>query len=38
MPRVGLAGIGEHAALGSTSTAARRIGARDEDVAPVASY
>jgi hypothetical protein len=38
MPRVGLAGIGEHAALGSTSTAARRIGVRDEDVAPVAPY
>ena len=38
MPRVGLAAAGEHAPLGSTSTAARRIGARPEDHAPVAGY
>jgi hypothetical protein len=38
MPRVGLAGVGEHTALGSTSTAARRIGARADDTAPVAGY
>jgi len=38
MPRVGLAAAGEHAPLGSTSTAARRIGARAEDEAPVAGY
>lgn len=38
MPRVGLAGVGEHGALGSTSTAARRIGARPEDAAPVTGY
>jgi Domain of unknown function (DUF4188) len=38
MPRVGLAAAGEHGPLGSTSTAARRIGTRDEDEAPVAGY
>jgi hypothetical protein len=38
MPRVGLAEIAEHEALGSTSTAAKRIGAREEDTAPVAGY
>src|SRR3954463_2329343 len=38
MPRVGLAAAGEHAPLGSTSTAARRTGARAEDEAPVAGY
>jgi hypothetical protein len=38
MPRVGLALTAEHAALGSTSTAAKRIGARQEDTAPVAGY
>ncbi len=38
MPRVGLAAAGEHAPLGSTSTAARRIGERPEDRAPVAGY
>jgi len=38
MPRVGLATAAEHSPLGSTSTAARRIGAREEDTAPVAPY
>jgi hypothetical protein len=39
MPRVGLAAMGEHAPIGSTSrTAATRIGARDDDRAPVAGY
>ena len=38
MPRIGLARAGTHRALGSTSTAARRIGARDDDRAPVAGY
>jgi Domain of unknown function (DUF4188) len=38
MPRVGLGAAGEHRPLGSTSTAARRIGARPEDQAPVAGY
>ena len=38
MPRVGLAAAGEHAPLGSTSTAPQRIGAQPEDRAPVAGY
>ena len=38
MPRVGLGAVGEHVPLGSTSTAARRIGAREDDEAPVAGY
>jgi hypothetical protein len=38
MPRVGLALTAEHDALGSASTAAKRIGAREEDAAPVAGY
>src|SRR5215475_9676391 len=38
MPRVGLARVGEHAALGSTSTAALRSGARAEDQAPITGY
>jgi Domain of unknown function (DUF4188) len=39
MPRVGLAAVGEHVPIGSTSaTAARRIGVRPEDVAPVEGY
>jgi hypothetical protein len=38
MPRVGLAATAAHQALGSTSTAAQRIGEREEDVAPVAGY
>jgi hypothetical protein len=38
MPRIGLARVGTHRAVGSTSTAARRIGARDDDRAPVAGY
>jgi len=37
-PRIGLAGIGEHMPVGSTSTAARRIGARADDTAPVTGY
>jgi hypothetical protein len=35
MPAVGLAAATAHAPVGSTSTAAKRIGARDEDTAPV---
>ena len=38
MPRVGLAAAGEHAPLGSTSTAPQRIGAQPDDRAPVAGY
>jgi hypothetical protein len=38
MPAVGLATVGTHSPLGSTTTAAQRIGARDEDTAPVAGY
>jgi hypothetical protein len=38
MPRIGLAQAGEHGALGSTSTAALRSGARDEDQAPLPGY
>src|SRR3954454_9089925 len=38
MPRVGLARAGAHEPLGSTSTAARRLGERPEDVAPLPSY
>jgi hypothetical protein len=38
MPRVGLARVGDHEALGSTSTAALRTGARAEDQAPVTGY
>jgi hypothetical protein len=38
MPRVGLAAAAEHLPLGSTSTAARRIGARPADEPPVAGY
>jgi hypothetical protein len=38
MPRVGLAAAGSHAPLGSTSTAAQRVGVREEDTAPVAGY
>jgi Domain of unknown function (DUF4188) len=41
MPRVGLAAAGEHMPVGSTAsrqTAAVRIGARDEDTAPVEGY
>jgi hypothetical protein len=39
MPRVGLAAVGEHVPLGSTSaTAARRIGVRADDMPPVAGY
>jgi hypothetical protein len=39
MPRVGLAAVGEHRPLGSTSrTAAVRIGSRPDDRAPVSGY
>jgi hypothetical protein len=38
MPRVGLAAVGEHRPLGSSSTAPKRIGAREEDQAPVSGY
>jgi hypothetical protein len=38
MPRVGLARVGDHEALGSTSTAAIRSGARAEDEAPITGY
>src|SRR3954469_21155270 len=38
MPRVGLAAAGEHAPLGATTSAARRIGARPDDQAPVPGY
>ena len=38
MPRVGLGAVGDHAPLGSTSTAAMRSGVRAHDEAPVAGY
>jgi hypothetical protein len=39
MPRVGLAAVGEHLPIGSTSaTAARRIGVRPDDTPPVGGY
>ena len=38
MPRTGLAAVGEHSPLGSTSTAAQRTGVRAEDEAPVTGY
>jgi Domain of unknown function (DUF4188) len=38
MPRVGLAAAGEHAPLGSTTSAARRIGARPDDRPPLPGY
>jgi hypothetical protein len=38
MPPWGLANAGEHHPAGSTSTAARRLGERDDDVAPVGAY
>ena len=38
MPRVGLGAAGEHRPLGSTSTAAQRVGERPDDRAPVQSY
>ena len=39
MPRIGLAAVGEHAPVGSSSrTAATRIGARTDDREPVAGY
>jgi hypothetical protein len=38
MPRVGLAKVGDHVALGSTTSAARRIGDRPADEPPIAGY
>ena len=39
MPRVGLASVGDFVPIGTTSaTAAKRIGVRPEDVAPVEGY
>ncbi len=39
MPRVGLAAVGDHRPIGTTSaTAARRIKLRPDDVAPVDGY
>ena len=39
MPRVGLAEVAEHVPIGSTTaTAARRIGVRPDDAAPVEGY
>jgi hypothetical protein len=38
MPRIGLAKVGAHQPLGSTSTAAQRSHVREEDKAPVAGY
>ena len=39
MPVVGLAAVGEHVPIGTTSaTAARRIGVRPDDTAPVEGY
>lgn len=38
LPTMGLASAGRHVPAGRTSTAARRIGARDDDRSPVARY
>ena len=38
MPQVGLGALGDHAPLGSASTAARRAGVRPDDQAPVEAY
>jgi hypothetical protein len=38
MPRVGLGAFGGHRPLGSTTSAARRIGARSGDMPPVEGY
>ena len=38
MPRWGLGAVARHDPVGSTSTAATRIGERTEDRAPVAGY
>jgi hypothetical protein len=38
MPRVGLASVAEHLPVDAASTAARRIGTRPDDEAPVAGY
>lgn len=39
MPRIGLAAVGKHVPVGSTSaSAARRIGVRPDDTPAVAGY
>jgi hypothetical protein len=39
MPQIGLAAVGEHLPIGTTTaTAARRIGARADDTAPIEGY
>ena len=38
MPRVGMGAFGDHAAIGMVSTAARRVGARPDDHAPIDAY
>jgi hypothetical protein len=38
MPRIGLAAVGRHEPVGSTSATAARIGARPDDSAPVPGY
>jgi len=38
MPRIGLAAAADHRPLETASTAARRLGARPDDEAPVAGY
>lgn len=38
MPRIGLARAGEHVPVGSTTSAARRIGDRPDDQPPVVGY
>lgn len=38
MPRVGLAGAGRHVPIDAASTAARRTGRSNDDVAPVPGY
>ena len=38
VPKIGLGAFGDHRPLGSTVTAARRIGARPDDTAPVEGY
>jgi fumigallin biosynthesis monooxygenase-like protein len=38
MPRIGLARVGEHLTVGSTTSAARRIGVRPDDEPPIAGY
>jgi hypothetical protein len=38
MPRIGLARVAEHVPVGSTTSAARRLGDRPADEPPVAGY